>query len=47
MTEEEIDAAIDRERESNARTISVEDRAVQDGDMTVLDFEGFGRWRCI
>ena len=41
VTEEEIDAAIDRERESNARTISVEDRAVQDGDMTVLDFEGF------
>lgn len=41
VTEEEIDAAIDRERENNARTIFVEDRAVQDGDMTVLDFEGF------
>ena len=41
VTEEEIDAAIDRERENNARTISVDDRAVQDGDMTVLDFEGF------
>ncbi len=41
VTDEEIDAAIDRERENNARTISVEDRAVKDGDMTVLDFEGF------
>jgi len=41
VTEEEIDTAIDKERERNARTISVEDRAVQDGDMIVLDYEGF------
>lgn len=41
VTDEEIDAAIDKERENNARTISVEDRAVRDGDMTVIDFEGF------
>lgn len=41
VTEEEIDEAVNRERESNARTISVEDRAVQDGDMVVLDYEGF------
>ena len=41
VTDEEIDAAIDRERENNARTISVDDRAVRDGDMTVIDFEGF------
>lgn len=41
VTDEEIDTAIDRERENNARTISVEDRAVKDGDMTVIDFEGF------
>ncbi len=41
VTDEEVDAAIDRERESNARTITVEDRAVKDGDMTVIDFEGF------
>lgn len=41
VTDEEIDAAIDRERENNARTISVEDRAVKDGDMTVIDYEGF------
>lgn len=41
VTDEEIDAAIERERENNARTVFVDDRAVQDGDMTVLDFEGF------
>lgn len=41
VTDEEIDAEIDRERERNARNIEVTDRAVKDGDMTVLDFEGF------
>ncbi len=41
VTDEEVDAAVERERESSARTVSVEDRAVQDGDMTTLDFEGF------
>lgn len=41
VTDEEIDAAINKERENNARTISVDDRAVKDGDMTVLDYNGF------
>lgn len=41
VTDEEVDAAIERERENSARTVSVEDRTVQDGDMTTLDFEGF------
>ena len=41
VSEEEVDAEINKERENNARTITVEDRAVQDGDMTVIDFEGF------
>ncbi len=41
VTEEEVDAEINKERENNARTINVEDRPVQDGDMTVIDFEGF------
>ena len=41
VTEDEVTAAIDKERESNAREITVEDRAVKDGDMIVLDFEGF------
>lgn len=41
VTEEEIMAEIDKEREQNARIITVEDRAVEDGDMTTIDFEGF------
>ena len=41
VTEEEVNAAIDKERENNERNITVEDRAVKDGDMTVIDFEGF------
>lgn len=39
--DEEVDAAVNKERESNARTVNVEDRPVKDGDMTVIDFEGF------
>ncbi|HBA69620.1 MAG TPA: trigger factor [Lachnospiraceae bacterium] len=41
VTDEEVDAAIEKERENNARNIAVEDRPVKDGDMTVIDFEGF------
>ena len=41
VTEEELNAELDRVREQNSRTIVVEDRAAQDGDMTVIDFEGF------
>ncbi|MDE7445195.1 MAG: trigger factor [Lachnospiraceae bacterium] len=41
VTDEEVDAQINKERENNARNIDVTDRAVKDGDMTVLDFEGF------
>ncbi len=41
VTTEEVDAEIKREQEANAREIAVEDRAVKDGDMTVIDFEGF------
>lgn len=41
VTDEEIDAEINKERENNARNITVEDRPVKDGDITTLDFEGF------
>ncbi len=41
VTDEEVDAEINRERENNARNITVTDRPVKDGDKTVLDFEGF------
>ncbi len=41
VTEEEVDAEINKERENNARTITVEDRPVADGDTAVIDYEGF------
>ncbi len=41
VTEEEIQAEVDKERENNARVIDVDDRAVESGDMIKLDFEGF------
>ena len=41
VTEEEVNEAIETERKNSARTVSVEDRPIQDGDTTVIDFEGF------
>lgn len=41
VTDEEVDEQINRERDNNARNIEVTDRAVKDGDITTLDFEGF------
>ena len=41
VTQKDVDAKIQEEAEKNARTITVEDRAVQDGDEVILDFEGF------
>nr|WP_317363723.1 trigger factor [uncultured Blautia sp.] len=41
VTEEEVAAELKREQENNSRTIDVDDRAVAQGDMVTLDFEGF------
>ncbi len=41
VTDEEVATELEKEREKNARTISVEGRAVENGDMIMLDFEGF------
>ena len=40
-TEAEIDAEIDRVRQRNSRVVTVEDRAAQDGDIVVIDFDGY------
>ena len=40
-TDEEVEERIKSLVERNARLVSVEDRAVVDGDITVIDFEGF------
>ena len=41
VTAEELDAELGRVREQNSRTITVDDRAVEDGDITTIDYEGF------
>lgn len=40
VTDEDIDAELKKVQEQNSRLITVEDRAVEDGDQTVIDFEG-------
>lgn len=40
VTDEEVDAEIEKLRDRNARIVSV-DRPIQEGDTAVLDFEGF------
>ena len=41
VTDEEIDREVDKIREKNVRTITVDDRAAEMGDDVVIDFEGF------
>ncbi len=41
VSDEEVDAKIQEEAGKNARTITVEDRPVQDGDDLILDFDGY------
>ncbi len=41
VTDEDVDAEVKKVQEQNSRLVTVEDRAVADGDQTVIDFEGF------
>ena len=41
LTDVDVTAEIDRRRERNARTVDVEGRAVENGDIVNIDFEGF------
>lgn len=41
ISEEEVSAELDRIREQNARTITVEEGAAKEGDTVVIDYEGF------
>lgn len=41
VTDEEVDAEIEQQRNINARTVTITDRPVQEGDTAVIDFEGF------
>lgn len=40
-TAEDIDAEIDRVRQRNSRVVAVEDRPAENGDMVVIDFDGY------
>lgn len=41
VTDDEVNAEIDKKRETNAREITVEGRAAAEKDVAVIDFEGF------
>lgn len=41
VTDELVDEEIEKVRDRNSRMVTVEDRAAQDGDVAVIDFEGF------
>jgi len=41
VTDEEIDEEIKGFQNRNARTIEITDRAVEDGDITIIDYHGF------
>lgn len=41
VTDEDVDTEINSMREKNARIITVEDGAVENGNIAVIDFEGF------
>ena len=41
VTDADVEAELKKVQEQNARLLTVEDRGVEDGDQTVIDFEGF------
>ena len=41
VSDEDVEHELNSMAEKNARLVSVEDRAVESGDITVIDFEGF------
>lgn len=41
VTDEDLNAELDKIREQQSRVVSVEDKAAENGDIVVIDFEGF------
>ena len=41
VSDEELNAELDKAREQNSRTVTVEDRAIAMGDIATIDYEGF------
>ena len=43
VTDEEVEAALKKEQEKNSRTVAVEDRAAENGDIVTIDLKERGR----
>ena len=41
VSDEEVAAELEKERQKNSRTVTVTDRPIAEGDTAVIDFEGF------
>ena len=41
VTDEDVQAKLDEVKEQNARLVAADDKAVENGDQTTIDFEGF------
>ena len=41
VTDEDVEAELKKEQEKNSRTVTVEDRGAENGDIATIDFEGF------
>lgn len=41
VTDAEVDAEIEQQRNINARSVTITDRAIKEGDTAVIDYEGF------
>ena len=41
VTDEDVEAELKKEQEKNSRTVTVEERGAENGDITTIDFEGF------
>lgn len=41
VTDEEVNAELDKVRDQNSRMVTIEDRPVENGDIAVIDYEGF------
>lgn len=41
VSDEDVNHELSHMQEKNSRLVTIEDRAVEDGDITVIDFEGF------
>lgn len=41
VSDEDVDAELEKSREMNSRLVTIEDRAVEDGDTVTIDYKGF------